>query len=294
MKARKLLPLLIPVGMLLTAIFILSGCTSKKNIWGDTKTGLILSYRMAEGKSCNYQVTADVTQAMEINEQKLEVILKSYQEYTFATVSTNPDLLSLKVTIDTMSLYIKSPMNEMKPGMENVIGKSIEMKLSTRGEESDFDAAKEITYAIGPETRNLGTEFQGFFPNFPVQPVRPGDTWNYQDTIMEKSGGNWMGIYANNMATLAGYETLGNRDCAHIIVKAAGTLEGKGNTQGVDTETVGEFTGTDTIWFDYKTGVLMKVVSEGTATSQTKTSGVRQMIIPATREMRKSTELVNW
>lgn len=126
---------------MLTAIFILAGCVPKTNIWGDTKTGAILSYRMTEGKPCSYLITSDVTQAMEINEQKLEVTLKSYQEYTFTPVSSGTDPISMTVTIDTMSLYIKTPMNEMTPGMENVIGKSLEMKLSARGVESEYDDA---------------------------------------------------------------------------------------------------------------------------------------------------------
>lgn len=55
----------------MTAIFILTGSTSKKIIWGDTVKGLTLIYRMAEGKSYNYRVTSDVTRKMEINDQKL-------------------------------------------------------------------------------------------------------------------------------------------------------------------------------------------------------------------------------
>ncbi len=292
-KTMKTKKILIPVGILMTAIFILAGCVSKKNIWGDTKKGLILSYRMPEGKAYTYKVTADVTQAMEINQQKLEVTLKSYQEYTFTNVSPDPDPLSLKVTIDTMSLNIKSPVNEITPDMQNVIGKSLEMKLSARGEESDYIGVKEITYAIGPETRNLGTEFQGLFPNLSDGPIQPGASWSFQDTIMEESGSNWLGIYASNIATLEGYETIGNRECARIIISITGTISGKGNTQGVITETAGEFTGTDKVYFDYKEGVLVKIASEGVAKSQTKTSGVREMIIPATREMRKEVKLVD-
>ena len=285
MKIRKILHLLIPAGMVLTAIFILGGCASKKHIWGNTKKGLILSYRMAENQPYTYKMTGDVAQTLKINEQKLEVIMNSYQEYTFTPISSDSDPISFKVTIDTMSLYIKTPLQEMEPGMENVIGKSIEMKLSGLGEESDYGEASEIIYAIGSETRNLGVEFQGFFPNLPGKPVQVGDSWSYRDTITEESGGNWLTIYADNTAMLEGYETLGSRECARIVVLSTGTIAGKGHTQGVDTETAGEFTGADKVYFDYKAGVLVKIVSEGVVNSTTLTSGMRQMTIPATREM---------
>ncbi|MBL7111882.1 MAG: hypothetical protein ISS19_08075 [Bacteroidales bacterium] len=62
------------------------------------------------------------------------------------------------------------------------------------------------------------------------------------------------------------------------LVPNTGTISGKGHTQGVDTETAGEFTGIDTIWFDYKAGVVVKVRSSGTAKTKTKTSGMQQMI----------------
>ncbi|MFC2102744.1 hypothetical protein ACFLS7_07090 [Bacteroidota bacterium] len=289
----NMLRVIIPAGIVLTAIFFLAGCASKKNTWGDTKKGLVLNYRMIEGTPYTYKVKSDVDQQMEINQQKLEVTMNSFQEYTFTNTSADPDPLSLKVTIDTMALFIKTPMNEMEPGMENVIGKSLVMDLSDHGYESNLEGAKEITYAIGPETRNLGSELQGFFPNLPSTPIQPGDTWSYQDTVMEESGENWLGIYANNTATLTGYESLGNRECAIITIANTGTIRGKGSTQGVGTETAGEFSGTDQIWFDYKAGVLVKTVSKGSAKTQTQTSGVRQMIIPATRDMTKSVTLAD-
>ncbi|MBL7111883.1 MAG: hypothetical protein ISS19_08080 [Bacteroidales bacterium] len=71
--------------------------------------------------------------------------------FLFGIVFVETDPINMKVTIDTMHLYIKTPMKEMEPGMENVIGKSLEMKLSALGKESGFEGAKEITYAIGPE-----------------------------------------------------------------------------------------------------------------------------------------------
>ena len=190
MKTTNILRVIIPVGIVLTAIFFLAGCASKKNIWGDTKKGLVLNYRMIEGTPYTYNVKSDVNQEMEINQQKLSVIMNSIQEYTFTSESSAADPLQLNVTIDTMALFIKSPMKEMEPGMANVIGKSLVMKLSSSGYESNLEGAKEITYDIGPETRNLGSEFQGFFPNLPSNPIQPGDTWSYQDTIMEESGGN--------------------------------------------------------------------------------------------------------
>ena len=291
MKTRKFLPLLIPVGILLTTVFILAGCASKKNIWGSKEKGLILSYRFPESNSLKYIASGDMVQNMEMMGQKFEVTLKNYQVYSLKTDDPSSDPLTLDITVDTMYLKMKTPMNETTPGMEEVIGRNFAIKLTPIGKESDFSQAEEITFQLGGETRSLSAEFQGFFPDFPANPVKPGDSWSYQDTIKEESGGNWLHLYINCTATLEGYETLSGRECVRVTVHFSGTLLGEGITRQVEMKTTGDISGTDTYFFDYKEGILVKIRSEVTASSVTKTSGEREMTIPATREFAKEVVL---
>jgi len=273
------------------------GCTAKKEAGKAAKSGIILEYRMAGPESFTYAVTGEAIQKLKINEMAMEIALISYQEYTFGQLPANVDSLDepglpLWIVIDTMSLQIKTPMNVMNPSMENVIGKTLNMRLSPEGIETGPEKAREITYAIGPEIRNLGAEFQGFFPDFPVYLVKPGDKWNYPDTIREESGANWLEISAMNNAMLDAWETVGNHRCARIVIGVSGKITGKGHTQGVDTESAGQYEGTDTVWFDYQKGILVKLVSTGKANTQTQTTGVRQMIIPSERTMKKQVLLL--
>lgn len=275
---------MIPVGIVLTAVFILAGCASKKNIWGDTKKGLILSYRMPEAQSLKYGTAGDVIQNMAVMDQEFEITMKSFQVFSFSTNDPGQNPMTLDITIDTMYFNLKTPMNELTPDMEQVIGKQFDIKLTPLGLESDFSQAKEITYDLGGESRNMGAELQGFFPNFPDKPLQQGDSWTYSDTIKEESQGNWLHLFANNTATLEGYEVVDGRECAKVTITLNGTVLGEGMSRGVGTKTTGEFSGTDTYFFDYKEGLLVKMRSEGEATTETKTSGEKKMTIPASRE----------
>jgi len=275
---------MIPVGMVLTAIFILAGCASKKNIWGDPEKGLILSYRMSDSESIKYGVAGDVIQNMAVMGQEFEMTMKSYQVFSFSTKDPGQDPMTMNITIDTMYFYLKTPRNEFTPDMDQVIGQKFDIQFSTVGIESDFSQAEEITYELGGEPRNLGAELQGFFPNFPDKPVKPGDSWTYADTVKEESQGNWLHLFANNTATLTGYEIIDERECAKVEITLTGTILGEGMSRGVGTKTTGEFSGTDTYYFDYKEGLLVKLRAVGEATTETKTSGERKMTIPATRE----------
>ena len=284
MKTKKILRTMIPVGMVLTAIFILTGCASKKNIWGDTKKGIILTYRMPEAESLKYVTTGDVVQNMAVMGQKFDVTMKSYQVFSISTNDPGKDPITLGITIDTMYFNLKTPMNEFTPDMEQVIGQQFDIKLSKLGAESDFSQAEAITYDLGGETRNLGPELQTFFPNLPGKPVKPGDSWIYQDTVKEDSGGNWLHLFVSCTATLEGYEEYEGKECAKVTVTLHGTVLGGGMSRGVGTKTTGEISGTETYYFAYKEGVLIRFISEGTASTETKTSGEREMTIPATRD----------
>jgi len=293
MKTRKILRVLVPVGIVLTAIFILGGCASKKNIWGNTEKGLILSYRMPEVQSLKYVTQADVTQQMEVMGQKFEITMKSYQVYSINTDDQGKDQMTLGITIDTMFLDLKTPMKEFAPDMGSVIGQQFDIKFSKLGIESDFSQAEAITYDMAGETRNLGPEVQGFFPNFPDNPVKPGDSWTYQDTVREESEGNWLHIFSHCTATLAGYEEIAGKQCAKITIVQTGTILGEGNMQGLKTKSVGEVSGTETFYFAYKEGILVKLSSSGVAITETKTSGARELTIPSTREIVKEVWLKN-
>jgi len=293
MKTKAIGNLFILAGILFSGLILLPGCTSKKNLWGDTRKGLILSYRMPESQPLRYISTGDALQKVEVMGQKFDVNLKSYQEYSIRAVQPASDHMTLQITIDTMYIYLKTPMKDFTPDMSDVIGRQFSIRLTSLGKELDFTQAEAITFNLGGETRNLAPEFQSFFPDLPGKPVKPGDSWNYADTIKEESGENWLHLCVNCTATLEGYETVNGHECAKVTVPFSGIVLGEGNMNGIGTKTTGEVSGTDQFYFDYKNGILVKIISDGTASTITKTSGAQEMTIPSTRKFIKEIWLAN-
>ena len=247
---------------------------------------------MPEAQPLKYGTTGDVIQKMDIMGQKLEMTMQSYQLFSIKASDPGQDPMTLDITIDTMYFYLKTPREEITPEMDGIIGQKFEIKFTPLGLETDFSQAEKITYELAGESRNMGAELQGFFPNFPDKPLKQGDTWAYSDTIKEESKDNWLHLIANNTATLEGFEVIEGKECVKITINLTGSVLGEGISRGVGTKTTGELLGTDTYYFDYKEGLLVKLRAVGEATTVTKTSGERKMTIPASREYVKEVWLV--
>ena len=114
-------------------ICVIAGCAAKKNLWGDSKTGLILSYRMPEDQVLKYRSTNELIQTMEVMDQTMEIEMT--KEYNFSTKSKGlkENDHKLSVTLDSASINIFSPQGEFSPDMSPVIGKSFDMILSHLG-----------------------------------------------------------------------------------------------------------------------------------------------------------------
>ena len=281
------------VMILAAAAFILNGCAPKKAIWGSMKKGLNLTYRMDQEKTYTYQVTGDVTQTLTINGQSFDVIMKSYEEISLKPASADANPLVLDALVDSLWMHIKTPMKAIDADVSNAVDKKIQVTWSDRGIPLNVKEAESLYYTLGPEERNLSPDFQTLFPKLPVAPVLTGDTWKYADTLTEKQDENWLLLIGANTATLEGFETIGIRECARIAVDVTGTVNGEGMMQGIKTKTEGTYKGKDVYWFDYQKGLMVKYLSEGTASTTTKTSGEREMTIPAKRTYKKAITLVH-
>jgi hypothetical protein len=83
---------------------------------------------------------------------------------------------------------------------------------------------------------------------------------------------------------LEGFDTADGMECVKITGKYSGTIEGKGEQQGVELATRGDLEGTTTWYFAYKEGLFVKQRIVGTAEGvvDVPSQGIQ---IPFTREM---------
>ena len=289
-KMLHLVRLMIPI---MAIIIVVSGCATKKNLWGDAETGLILKYRMEENQSLMYRTTSDFIQNMEVMDQKFEISSEASNSFTVLPTGTTGQDLKLDITIDTMFMKIVSPRGDIIPDMAKVMGERFEMSLTELGKEYDYVGVDMIKYSLGlSDERSVASEFQSIFPDLPGNPVKIGDKWTSMDTIAEKSENGELNMIFTNINTLSGFEEVNGKECVKITVDFTGAIKGKGTEQGVDLITTGEMEGRNTWYFAYKEGTFVKMITEGKAVSTTKIPA-QDMNIPSTRDYSMITELIN-
>jgi hypothetical protein len=251
----------------LLALFMLSGYAAKTApIWGNPQTGLILQYQMPEGQELTYDSWEKAHQVSEMMGMAIEVDISSKNSFTVQSKGAQEDKNQLAITINDMSFKIQSPQGNLEPDMSQVIGKSFDMILSPLGEESELKGAEEITYEMGPEgTRSIAPTFKQIFPDLAGRPLKIGDTWKDETTINEKASNGETVIRISEENTMDGFEVIDGMDCVRILSRYTGTIEGKGEQQGIETVSKGDIKGTSTWYFAYKEGIFVKHINKGTA-----------------------------
>jgi hypothetical protein len=274
-------------------IGLLAGCAAKTMpVWGDPETGMILQYRMPENQMLTYESWGETHQVAEVMGQTIETDISSSNNFTAESKGKVENDHRLTITIGGMSLKIQSTQGELEPDMSSVIGKSFDMVLSDLGKEVELIGADEIKFDLGPEgTRSVSSGFQDIFPNLADHPVKIGDTWPDESTITEETDSGETIIHFTGVNTLAGFETVGGMECVKITGEGTGTIESKGEQQGMELVTTGEIKGTSTWYFAYKEGIFVKQMNEGTVegTIDVPSQGIQ---IPYTREAKSGINLV--
>lgn len=258
-SAWKLIPVFMVAAML-------AGCAVKETpVYGDPQTGLILKYRMPEGQVLKYETWGETHQEADVMGQTIETDISSSNAFTVQSEGQVENGYRLAITIDDMSLKVQATTGELEPDMDTVIGKSFSMVFSELGKEVELIGADAIEYDLGPEgTRNIASGFQDVFPNLADRPVKIGDTWSDESTITDKSESGDTIVYFSGTNTLVGFETVDGMECVKITSEGTGTIEGKGEQQGMELITTGEIKGTATWYFAYKEGIFVKQMNEGT------------------------------
>lgn len=271
------------------------GCAAKKDWWGDPETGLTLEYRMPKKGSLQYQVSNDFTQVMEIMGQSMEIHSRGLTVFSAASKGIKDNNHQLEVTIDSMYVNLVTPRGDLSPDMSTVMGKSFDMTLSLLGKELELSGADDIQYELGASgKRGVGSEFQAFFPNLAGRPIKVGDTWESQDTVLEKDADGELRIIFEGVNTLDGFETVKGMECARISVVFEGTLSGRGKEGPLDLISEADIEGTETWYFAYKKGVFVKMTTTGVGKGTITATGPQEITIPMTREFAVEVELTDY
>jgi len=276
-------------------IALAAGCGSSKHIWGNPDTGLILSYRFPSNTPYTYKMNVNQNQTMEMMGNTRETKTNFTIQYTLTCSDMKDKDYSLSVKLDSLSLTIDAagmPMNK-KPDLSQLTGKTFGILLTPKGEEKEIIGADSITYALGMgQTQSIKNQFTSMFPNLPDYPVKVGDAWSdTTDNTLEQSG---MTIEINMILknVVEGFETVNGKKCVKIKTTGTGTMDGSGQSNGVDITMESDME-TETVWyFAYKTGTYIKQHSSRTTEGTVSITGAANMTIPLSGETITDVQLV--
>jgi hypothetical protein len=240
-------------------VALLAGCAVKKEIWGDPKSGLNLTYRMEENQILKYRVSAEEIQQLDMMGQTMETTSKSGIQFSMQSKGLKENNLLLGITVDTMNINVSGGMaGNITPDLGTVIGKSFQMTLSPLGKEGGFSGTEELQYQLGPTgKRNIDSSFKDIFPNLADKPVKIGDTWTETGDVTEKAGNIDVHVITGSVNTLQGLDMVNGLECVKIEAKTTGTLEGSGEQMGNKFTFKGTVKGSSTWYFAYKKGIFV-------------------------------------
>lgn len=288
-KQHKFLPFI----TVLIFLIILAGCAAKVKMLTPPSQAPILKYVIPEGQPLTYKISTGYHQTMSMMGVPLKTSVLKDMTVTFYQLAFAQEAYQLQVMINDISMKVTAPGTNLTPNLSKIPGKTFEMTVTNMGEEIGLMGADKLTYTLGEEgEQNMESEFEHLFPDLPDKVLNPGDTWTTTDTTFVGEKEMETMIVTQTEHTLAGYEQINGHECAKITSEYTSSVSGSGTKEGADFETNVEMRGKETLYFDYKLGVLVLQTSSGNGDGEIKITGKKEMTLPMSQTVTSKMELV--
>lgn len=259
MKSMTFKNLVITVTILILSGVYSAGYSQKKSDAAPVKGGIKIVYNYPEGKIFKYVSENKIVQDMDVNGQSMLVNVAMYLACEVKGAGKVGENLKLEITIDSMKQEVESPQGSAGGPINDVKGKVFNMVISPAGKTVDLTEAAKVVYNFeGSGESNMTQSFLNYFPALPVNDVKPGDSWISNDTINSKSPTNSIFMPVESNYKFEGIENIDGVDCARITAVLSGTRKMSTQSQGMEIQTSGPFTGTQVLYFALKEGYMLK------------------------------------
>jgi len=273
-------------------IAVLAGCAAKTKMITAPTEPITLKYVMPEGEIFTYNMSSGFVQNMSVQGIPIKTTVLNDFSFSMTQLAYAEGAYQLQLRINDASMNVNAPGSNLSPKLGHLVGKTFEMTITEHGEEIGIMGDDVLSYSIGEEKRSLSNEFQHFFPDLPDYELQVGDSWTDVDTV-DVSNGNMTSIMViTSENTLAGFEMVKEHECAKIAVEYKNTIASSGKQHGADFDTTINMTGKETMYFDYKKGVLVKITSSGSGDGIVEVQGPKAMSIPMSQTVTIDIELM--
>jgi hypothetical protein len=220
---------------------------------------LNLSYKFPGDKSVKYMNVLKMVQALDINGDTMLVNVASILGCSIKSNGVSENNLLLDISIDTMATNVDSPQGSSGGPVPDATGKPFGIVISPSGKIIDLTGARNMTFNIeGGGQGNASQSFYNFLPILPEGAVNVGYTWSSSDSIGNKTPTISMkeAIISDNK--IDGIELVNGINCARITSVYSGERTMNTQSQGMNINTSGKFTGTSVVLFAIKEGYFLK------------------------------------
>ncbi len=260
---------------------------------GGQEKVVTLAYQFPEGKTLAYRNVSTETQNLDVMGQSIAVKNLSSREFSIKSKGMKEGNYLLGVTIDAFKQSAESAQGGLSADASTVTGKSFDMTLSRLGKEIDVAGASSIQYDMGAAgRRNLGAAFQTFFPDLPDRPVKTGDTWLSEETVVDKNETGTTRVVIKLVNTVDGFETVDGYECVRIKTKGKGAMTGNLEQNGTSLTVDGSVEGTMTWYFAIKEGIFVRADQKQSVAGTITAAEPANLVIPITGENQEETRLI--
>lgn len=218
-----------------------------------------LRYKYPAGKTVKYIADTKIVQDMDFNGQSMLVNIGRALNCEIKASGTQSDNIKLEITIDSIGQNIESPQGSNGGAIAEAKGKVFNVLIAPSGKILDNTEGSKISFTIeGSGTTTLEEQFQDYFPILPLKAVKPGDTWSTNDTVNTKTDINtvWMPVLSD--FKYEGTENVDGIECAKISATVSGQRKQTTQSQGMQINIAGPYTGTEILFFALKDGYFVK------------------------------------
>jgi len=224
---------------------------------------------MPEDRALRYRSTTEQTLNMQSAGRARVVRSDRTVEFSLEAEASSADEQRLTITVDAMSVRFDTPRGEKSREVDEVVGKSFGMVLSSLGEQRSLSGAAKLRYSLAmTDEQSVESDFHGFFPGLPSGPVEVGATWTSAETMKDDAFGSTTAIHLESVHTLAGIEAVDGVKCAKITSVIHGNLEPDRTDRVRGAFVEGTVEGTGVWYFSYKEGSLVQRTAKLRATGR--------------------------
>lgn len=293
MTTNRMMKKCLPISILVMACFGITALAAQQTAAGGAQDKPVtLVYQFPEGKAVAYRTTGTEIQNMDVMGQAISTRNVSTLEFTMKPKGMKDSTFVLGVTMEALKINVESPQGNISPDTSAITGKSFDMTMSRLGKVIDVSGASEIKYNMGESgNRNISAGFQAFYPDLPDHPVKIGDAWPGESTIIDKSDTSEIRIALKSEHKLDGFETVDGYDCARVKTTSKGTLTGAIEQSGMSLILDATVQGTQTWYFAMKEGIYVKG-DEKSGIAGNITASAANLTIAVTGESQGETRLI--